>query len=248
MTGALHVASRCHPLGLRLLPAYRANQQSRVSLNTWLAVGVVLLVAAFAMSCSQRQLVSEDQSDFNGFVLEVADALVLQDVERLVRQMGRTTLTCEGRVQEEATLCEGLPEGTVVEGFDVKFFQEGDIRTLDGADMRLLLEGMIFGADPQAPPDDVGNPGLRVYSTLFPDELVWFTEDENGVPPRGDIAITYIGRSPGQDSDVKRRLWAALAEESGGFWKIRLWLVGFDPEGHPALNPSEENGFQVWQP
>ena len=206
-------------------------------------VAVVLI----ATGCSE-QPTRLDVTDFDAFVLEVADALALQDLERLISQVGRTRLTCEGQLLEEAGICKGVPAGTVVEGVDLKRFGESEIETLGGGEIRLLLDG-LFGADLSAPTDEIGGPGLQVYSTRFPDELVWFPADEESLPLRGNIGITYIGPSPSEDEDLKRRrLWGALAEETNGVWKIRLWLVGFPAEGHPALNPSEENGFQRWFP
>jgi len=203
----------------------------------------VLLLAA----CGEQEVVYDQSRDFSTFAVEVADALALGDVERLVANTTRARVVCDEQLVQEAKACQGLAVGAETEGFDVGVFGKGN-KILDGDEIRLLLEGMVFGADLQSPPDQFGAPGLVVYSTRLPDPALWFpTDDPDKLPIRGDIAITYIGRSPSEDDGVQRRLWAAVAEQGGdGAWTIRLWLVGFYRPDHPALNPSEENGFKRW--
>lgn len=186
---------------------------------------------------------------FDELVLEIADAMLDHDVERLVNQSARARITCEGDLLQRATPCRGQPAGTQVQAFLANYAGRGLV-ALDGSEFRLLMEGMIRNEDLQAPPDQFGSPRLQVYSTLFPDPAPLFAGEQVGsVPERGDIAITYIGRSPSEDAEIKRRLWAAIAEKDAqGNWRIRLWLVGFYDAAHPALNPGQDNDFKRWSP
>jgi hypothetical protein len=225
----------------------------RMSVRTAALPGVVLSMAVLvllAASCQQEQAPSgQSVGGFDAFVLDVADALAERDVERLVANSSRTVLTCTEGTTAQPGACEGRPAGSVAEGYDVKYLGREQTTLLGGTDYRLLLEGMMGNIDLSAASDEFGGPRLQIYSTLEPDPLVWFPEDDPAeLPDRGDIAITYVGRSPSEDADSKRRLWVALAELGNDGWKIRLWLVGYFRADHPALHPSEENGFERWEP
>lgn len=211
---------------------------------------LLLALLALAAACRKEETVFEGASSFNALALEVADALSLQDTERLVENSNKVRLVCDEQKVATVDACRGKAPGAAVEGFDVKFQGRGaQVTLLDGGQIRLLLEGM-FNPDLQAPPDAIGGAALQLYSTLMPDKTIFFPADEQNLPQRGTMAITYIGVSPGeQDMTSKRRLFAAVAEpDSKGVWRIRLWLVGFYRPDHPALNPSPDNGYKRWQP
>jgi len=209
----------------------------------------VVSILPILCGCQGEETVLGEYSDFNAFALEVADSVAVGDVERLVAQTDRVRVVCDEQLLESAKPCRGLTAGATAQGFDVEFYGREET-ILDGEELRLLLEGMVFGADLQAPADEFGGAAIRIYSTRVPDTALWFdTDDPENLPLRGDIAISYIGRSPSEDDQVKRRLWAAVAEAGDdGVWRIRLWLVGFFRPDHPALNPSEANGFKAWAP
>ena len=188
-------------------------------------------------------------TSFDQLTLEVADALVDHDVERLVNQSARARITCEGDLLQRSTPCKGQQAGAQVQAYLANYAGRGLV-ALDGNEFRLLMEGMIRNEELQAPPDQFGSPKLQVFSTLYPDTAPFFAgEKEGSVPERGDIAITYVGRSPSEDAEVKRRLWAAIAEKDAqGDWRVRLWLIGFYDPAHPALNPGKDNDFTRWAP
>ena len=207
----------------------------------------VLLVAA--CSDEEDELPFATFQSFDALVLEVADAMADHDVERLVSQSSRTPIVCESDLLERATPCKGQAGGTQVEAYAASYAGRG-LAVLDGAEFRRLIEGLIRNEELSAAPDQFGSPRLQVFSTLYPDPAPFFAgEEEGAVPERGDIAITYIGRSPSEDAEVKRRLFAALAEKDAqGNWRLRLWLVGFFDPNHPALNPGSDNDFKRWSP
>ncbi|HWO72389.1 MAG TPA: hypothetical protein VNN21_02425 [Dehalococcoidia bacterium] len=208
-----------------------------------------MALAGLLLSACEDELPSAAFTDFNEFVVEIADALADHDVERLVTQTARVQVVCDPQLIASSQVCQGQAVGARVQGFAVDYPTRGTV-LLDGSAFRQLLEGMVFGEDLQAPADQFGKPDLQVFSTLYPDKTPFFPSDRPGaVPDRGDIAITYVGRSPSEDADVKRRLWAAIAEkDSEGYWRVRIWLAGYFRPDHPALNPSEANGFKRWTP
>ena len=216
-------------------------------MNLRWAVGVLVVSVLPLLAACESESVLEKYPNFDGFVLEVADAVAVGDVERLVTHTDRVSVVCDEGLAQEVKACQGLAVGATAQGFDVDYYGREET-VLDSEEFRLLLEGMVFGADLEAPADEFGGPGARIYSTRVPDTALWFdTDDPESLALRGDIAITYIGRSPSEDDQVQRRLWAAVAEQGDdGAWRIRLWLVGFFRTDHPALNPSEENGFKLW--
>lgn len=218
-------------------------------MNLRWAIGAFVVSLLPILSGCQQESVLEKYADFNALALEVTDGIAVGDGERLVAQTDRVRIVCDQQLIESAAPCQGMAVGATTQGFDVEFYGREET-ILDGEELRLLLEGMAFGSDLQAPADQFGGPGIRVFSTRVPDTALWFdTDDPESLPQRGDIAITYIGRSPSEDDQVKRRLWAAVAEKGDdGTWRIRLWLVGFFRPDHPALNPSEGNGFKAWSP
>jgi hypothetical protein len=214
-----------------------------------LLVGLACLLAGLLTACGEDELPSAAFTDFNQFTVEIADALINRDLERVMTQTARIRVTCDQALIASSPACRGQTAGAQVGGFAVDYPMRGTV-LMDGDGIRLLLEGMMFGEDLQSAPDRFGGPQLQVYSTLFPDKTPFFPSDRSGtVPERGDIAITYIGRSPSEDGSVRRRLWAAIAEkDSQGYWRVRLWLAGHFRDDHPALNPSTANGFKRWSP
>jgi hypothetical protein len=241
-----------------------ASRDGRNSPAPAFAWGTVLVGLFLVAACGDGGG-PEPQSNFEGFVREVAETLSADDVERLVVNTSRVRIVCDEQRVEALRFCRGREVGSTADGFDVKFYGSGEATVvMDGPGIRQMFEGMLGGQDLAAPPDDIGGPGITVYSTRFPDEAEWFPNDDpENLPVRGDIAITYVGTSSEyipagdgssewsvvRDSTVERRLWAALAEQDeDGIWKIRLWLVGWPAADHPAMNPSEENGFTRWPP
>ncbi len=220
----------------------RIPGRARSAAPVLLCLGIVL-----ATACGGEDVVYQESSEFDEFATQISGALGLGDVEQLVASSARVRVVCDERLVTEESACQGRPIGAEAEGFDVKFFGK-EPTVLGGEQFRSLIDGMVANADFTAADDDFGDPGLRVYSTLYPDPVLWFeSDDEESLPPRGDIAITYIGYSPSEDHEIKRRLWVAVAEQGlDGIWRIRLWLVGFFQSDHPAMNPSEENGFKRW--
>jgi len=208
--------------------------------------GFVLLLAA---ACGEDELPAGEFKDFDAFALEIADAMTVGEVERVMFQTARETFACEGKLLQEAKPCRGAAPGTKAQGFALKLAGKETI-FLDSDEIRLMLEGIVFGADGGASPDRFGPSRFQVYSTLYPDRQLWFASDRpDALPERGEIVFTYIGRSPREDAEIKRRLWGSLAQkDSAGNWRIRLWLGGFFQADHPALNPSPQNGFKRWQP
>lgn len=211
-----------------------------------LAAALLSVAVAGAAACKASSETPQS-SDFHAFALEVADALAHDDVERLIAQTTKVRFTCDARTASSSP-CANLSLGSTAEGFDVKFQNHGDEATLlDGTEMRTLLEG-LQNADVTAPPDQFGEPSLEIYSTLLPDQSIFYDADKQKPPLRGTLAITYVGLSPGEHDDtVKRRLFAAIGEaDHAGVWRIRLWLVGFYTPAHPAFHPGDGNSWKRW--
>jgi hypothetical protein len=209
-------------------------------------VSMLALAVAGASAC-QSKLETPHAADFNTFALEVADALATGDVARLIAQTSKVRFTCDEHTKISSP-CAGIPAGGLTEGFDVKFKGHGDEPTfLNGEEMRALLDG-LNNPDPHAPPDEFGRPDLQIYSTLYPDPTLFLASDQQQMPTRGTLAITYVGVSPGErDASVKRRLFGAVAEaDSSQAWHIRLWLVGFFDPQSPQFHPGQGNAWKRW--
>jgi hypothetical protein len=212
--------------------------------NAALVVGAVVLVG-----CAGEDESYAPPTDFAAFTLEIADALAREDLERIIANTNMVRFECTERLATESPACRGLPVGATAEGFDVKYQGSGDAATILGhAEIRQMVDGM-FNADFDAPADEFGSSALQLYSTRHPDPTAFFQGDEEEIPERGTLAITYIGVSPSEnDYEASRRLFAAVAEpDAEGFWRIRLWLVGFYRPDHPALNPGDGNDYVRWQ-